>query len=154
MWATITMWPATFMRRGKMERELRFKVLRLTFSLLGYLLFLFFLIGGIINLMIHSWLTSLIFLGISLSLFLLTTYVYLGTSLYVIFDHSVYVPRLWRHAKDKILELKNVKKVKPVQGFFKDGYYLYTSDGYYYLKKSVFAEIREHLPEGCVFVEE
>ncbi len=136
-----------------MDRELRFKVLRLIFTIMGYLLFLFFLLGGIVELFIHSWLSALMFLGISALFFILTTYIYLGTSLYVIFENSVYVPRLWRHAPEEILELSEVKKVKRVRTFLKDGYYLFTEDGYYYIKKSVFGEIREKLPENCVYAE-
>ncbi|HHE75498.1 MAG TPA: hypothetical protein ENL31_00015 [Candidatus Aciduliprofundum boonei] len=136
-----------------MERELRFKVLRLIFTFLGYLLFLFFLVGGVVEFLVHSWLSSFILFSFSALFFVGTTYIYLGTSLYVIFDHSVYVPRLWRHAKNEILELSEVKKVKRVISFLKDGYYLYTDYGYYYLKKSVFGEIKEKLPEKCIYEE-
>lgn len=119
--------------------------------LLGYLLSLLFLLGGIVEFFIHYWLSALIYLGISATLFLATTYISLGTSLYVIFEDSVYVPRLWRHAKEEIFRLSDVKRVKRVQTFFKDGYYFFVDSGYYYIKKSVFAEIRDKLPENCVF---
>ncbi len=113
---------------------------------------LMFLLGGIVNLLIHLWLSGTILIGISIFLFLLTFYFYIGTSLYVIFEDSMYVPRLYRHGdskRKKILEFKNVKKIVEVKGFFREGFLLYVSEkGYYFVKRSVFQEIREKLPEN------
>ncbi|EDY36415.1 hypothetical protein ABOONEI_405 [Aciduliprofundum boonei T469] len=133
-----------------MDRELRRKVIRLTFTILGYLMALMFLLGGIVDLLIHLWLSSAIMLSISIILFLLTFYLYIGTSLYVIFEDSVYVPRLYRHGdakKKEIMELRDVKKVLEIKGFLREGFLFYVSQkGYYFIKRSVFNEIREKLP--------
>ncbi len=142
---------ATFTQRdNKMDRELRRKVIRLIFTILGYLMALMFLLGGIVDLLIHLWLSSAIMLSISVILFLLTFYLYIGTSLYVIFEDSVYVPRLYRHGdakKKEIMELRDVKRVLEINGFLREGFLFYVShNGYYFIKRSVFNEIREKLP--------
>ncbi len=132
-----------------MEREMRKKVLRLILIVLGYLIALMFLLGGIVYLLVHMWLSGLILIAIAISLFLLTMYYYLGTSVYVIFEDSMYVPRLYRHGdakKKEIVEFKNVKKVVEIKGILHDGFLLYiSSKGYYFVRRSVFSEIREKL---------
>jgi len=137
-----------------MDKELRIKVIKLSLTILGYLLAMMFLISGVVNFLIHLWLPAIISLIISISLFLLTMYFYLGTSIYVIFENSMYVPRLYRHGDAKrkeVLEFSDVKKIKRSKGFLRDGYNLYVSEnGYYFIKNSVFAEIRDRLPEGIV----
>ncbi len=132
-----------------MNKDLRIKVLKLTFTILGYLIAMMFLIGAVVNFIIHLWIPAILFFFISITLFLLTMYFYLGTSIYVIFEDSMYVPRLYRHGDAKrkeIVEFSDVKKVKRVKGFFRDGYLLYVSEnGYYFVRKSVFNEIRDKL---------
>jgi len=139
-----------------MDRELRRKVIRLTLTILGYLMALMFLLGGIVDLLIHLWLSAAIMLSISILLFVLTFYFYIGTSLYVIFEDSIYVPRLYRHgdAKNKeIMELKDVKKIVEIEGFLREGFLFYVSQkGYYFIKRSVFNEIREKLPPNTKII--
>ena len=69
---------------------------------------------------------------------------------YAIFEDSVYVPRLYRHGdakKKEIMELRDVKKVLEIKGFLREGFLFYVSQkGYYFIKRSVFNEIREKLP--------
>jgi len=138
-----------------MDKDLRIKVLKLSFTILGYLLAMMFLIGSIVNFIIHLWIPAVLFFIISIALFLLTMYFYLGTSIYVIFENSVYVPRLYRHGdakKVEIMELSDVVKIKRVKGFLRDGYLFYVSEnGYYFIKKSVFEEVRNKLPTSVVY---
>ena len=135
-----------------MERELRNKVLKLTVIVFGYMLSFIFLLGALVYLFIHLWLPGLLLLSLALLLFFGVAYLNLGTSLYIIYDSSaIYVPRLYRHAKKEILNIEDVKKVQEIQGMFKDGFYVYTPQGYYYLKRKVFNEIREYLPENVEF---
>ncbi len=133
-----------------MDRELRIKVIKLSFTLLGYLLAMMFLIGAMVDFLIHLWLPALLLFSLSIALFLLVTYLYLGTSIYVIFEDSMYVPRLYRHGDAKRMEIvkfSDVKRVKRIRGFLRDGYLLYVSEnGYYFVRKSVFGEIRSKLP--------
>ncbi len=139
-----------------MDMELRRKVIRLTLTILGYLMALMFLLGGIVDLLIHLWLSSAIMLSISLILFVLTFYFYIGTSLYVIFEDSVYVPYLYRHGdakKKEIMELKDVKKVVEIKGIMREGFLFYLSPkAYYFIKRSVFNEIREKLPSNVEII--
>jgi|GEM_PF-4060776 len=138
-----------------MDKELRIKVLKLSLTILGYLIAMMFLIGAVVNFIIHLWLPAILFFIISITLFLLTMYFYLGTSIYVIFENSVYVPRLYRYGsvkKIEIMELSDVIKVKRHKGFLRDGYLFYVSkDGYYFVKKSVFNEIKNKLPPFVVY---
>ncbi len=136
-------------RDKEMDRELRRKVIKLIFTILGYLMAMMFLLGGIVYLLIHLWFSGLIMLTISVVLFYSTMYFYMGTSVYVIFEDSVYVPRLYRYGvvkKKDLMELKKVKKVVEHRGFFREGFYFYVSEnGYYFIKRSVFWEVREKL---------
>ena len=133
-----------------MERELKIKIMKLIFVILGFMLSLILLLGGIVYFLVHLWLSAILMLFISILLFLLTIYFYLGTSVYVIFENSMYVPRLYRYGKardEKILEFSNVKKIREYKGILRDGFLLYVSDnGYYFIKKSVFSEIRDKIP--------
>ena len=133
-----------------MDKDLKIKILKLILTILGYLIAMMFLIGAVVNFIIHLWIPAVLFFIISIILFLLTMYFYLGTSIYVIFENSMYVPRLYRHGDAKnreIVEFRDIKKVKRVKGFLRDGFLLYVSEnGYYFVRKSVFNEIREKLP--------
>ncbi len=132
-----------------MDRELRRKVIRLIITIMGYLLGMMFLLGGVIYLLIHKWVSAIIILSLSLFFFYFTMYYYMGTSVYVIFEDSVYVPRLYRCGDVKkvdLMELKEVKKVVEYKSFFREGYLFYVSEnGCFFIKRSVFAELRDKL---------
>ncbi len=135
-----------------MERELRNKVLKLIVVIFGYMLSFLLLLGGLVYLFIRLWLPALLLLLLAFLIFLGVTYLHLGTSLYIIYDSSaIYVPRLYRHAREEILNISEIKKVQEVRGIFKDGFNVYTPQGRYYLKRKVFNEIREHISENVEF---
>ncbi len=145
-------WLAIFIQRGrKMDKNMKMKVIKLSLTILGYMVALFFLIAFVVYLLIYLWLPSILFLSLSLFLFFFISYFYTGTSIYVIYGDSIYVPRLYRYGdakKKEILDFHDVKKVREIKTFLKDGYFLYTTSGYYYIKRDVFTEIRENLPEN------
>jgi len=50
------------------------------------------------------------------------------------------------------MELSDVVKIKRVKGFLREGYLFYVSEnGYYFIKKSVFEEVRNKLTTSVVY---